>query len=264
MSAIAYHGTPLTPNDLLRDVCRDNQGEPLARNFCVSYFRPDQVELVDEIAASYFIDNGAFSAWVQSEKLVEKGKPPIIFDRAYWEAYYEFVEAWLARRCSWFVIPDVINAGTQEQDALIRECPAELLPFGWPVWHTDEPISRLLALIDRFSRVCIGATGDHRVIPSPAFCTRIDEVWDAIILHFGATPDVHMFRSLELLKPQYRWPFKRHDSTNVARNHNRLTKYGPQKIWAMREWMATIEAQAVRRPEIWIPAPKPLVWRGAA
>jgi hypothetical protein len=28
------------------------------------------------------------------------------------------------------VIPDVIDAGTQEQDALIRECPAELLPFG--------------------------------------------------------------------------------------------------------------------------------------
>jgi hypothetical protein len=63
---IAYRGTPLTPNDLLHQLA--------GRHFCVSYFRPDQIAVVDDAAQSLMIDNGAFSAW-------QKG---IVLDREYW------------------------------------------------------------------------------------------------------------------------------------------------------------------------------------
>src|SRR5579863_24757 len=98
--AEAFHGTPITSAN---DVVLNALG---ARHYCVSYYRPEQMEIVSKIARRVMIDNGAFSAW----------KKRLILDQAYWGRYYEFVATWLPR-CppgSFFVIPDVIDAGTQE------------------------------------------------------------------------------------------------------------------------------------------------------
>ena len=211
----AHHGTPITPRPILESL----EG----RHFCVSFYRADQVETVARIAASWFIDCGAFSAWKQG----------LVLDAAYWGAYYEFVRYWLSRGCGWFVIPDVINAGSQLQDALLRECPADLKPFGAPVWHMDEPISRLLALVDEFSRVCIGSTAEYAVIGSPSWRERMDGVWNALTAHPN-TAEIHMLRGLQCELPTFDYPFDSVDSTHLARNHNRLNR--EHKLWAVKQF----------------------------
>jgi hypothetical protein len=214
----AHHGTPITPLAVLELLS--------GRNFCVSFYRPDQVEIVARIAASWFIDCGAFSAWKQG----------LVLDAAYWALYYEFVRHWLARGCGWFVIPDVINAGSQLQDALLRECPADLKPFGAPVWHMDEPISRLLTLADEFARVCIGSTAEYAVVGSPAWRERMDEAWDALRARQGPRPRIHMLRGLQCELPSYDYPFDSVDSTHMGRNHNRLNRFGDDKPWAVKQF----------------------------
>lgn len=233
----AIHGTPISPNWLIEEICREAE-----RAFCVSYFRPDQVELVVRLAALVMFDNGAFSAW-------RKG---IILDAAYWRDFFDFIARWLPPSApgSWFVIPDVIDAGTQEQEALIRECPADLLPFGAPVWHMDEPISRLLALIDRFDRVCIGSTAEYRTIGSVAWRRRMDEAWGEIDQTFGAVPELHMLRGMQCLLPGYGYPFSTVDSTDLGRNHNRLKKrFGADRhAWALKAKADRWDALAAGRP----------------
>jgi hypothetical protein len=235
--ADAYHGLPITPNAVLEMLGR--------RCYCVSYFRPDQIALAASIALRVMIDNGAFSAW----------KKGLILDAAYWAAFWEFVTTWLPR-CppgSSFVIPDVIDAGTQEQDALIRECPAELLPFAWPVWHMDEPISRLLALAERFGRACIGSTAEFVVVGSPAWRRRMDEAFDAELATFGKLPENHMLRGLQCFRPEFDYPFARADSADIGRNHNRQKRHGPRYLWAVEQRINRWDALAARCPTTWVP-----------
>lgn len=54
-----YHGTPLTPRAALLDVCT-------GRAMCVSFYRPDDVDAVEEISPAIMYDNGAFSFWQQA------------------------------------------------------------------------------------------------------------------------------------------------------------------------------------------------------
>lgn len=57
LAKAAYHGTPITPNAVLQALG--------FRDYCVSYYRPDQVEWIDANARSWFADNGIFSAWMK-------------------------------------------------------------------------------------------------------------------------------------------------------------------------------------------------------
>lgn len=189
---IHYHGTPLTPIEALYSLA--------GRNFFVSHARPDDIRRVAAIASSFALDNGAFSK----------------FKRGYatdWKAYYAFCEEWFFPG-TWAVIPDVIDAGTQEQDALIREW-----PFGHrgaPVWHMDEPIHRLVRLTEEWPRVCIGSTAEYWVVMSEAWQRRMDEAWIELNKHHRFTPNIHMLRGMQLSGE--RWPFASVDSTDVARN----------------------------------------------
>ena len=56
---VIYHGTPLTPRAALMDICA-------GRAMCVSFYRPDDVEEVEEISPAIMYDNGAFSFWQQA------------------------------------------------------------------------------------------------------------------------------------------------------------------------------------------------------
>lgn len=190
-----YHGTPITPQSVLLSTA--------GACYCVSHIRPDNVRTAHAIGQSVMLDNGAFSKW-------KSGK------ETDWTAYYAWCDEWLDYPTTWAVIPDVINAGTQEQDALLREWPHG--QKGAPVWHMDEPIARLLDLCDKWQRVCIGSTAEFATVLSPAWCFKMDEAFNAISARHKRLPWVHMLRGMQLAGKH--WPFASVDSTDVAQNHH--------------------------------------------
>jgi hypothetical protein len=190
-----YHGTPLSPVAVLYELA--------GRNFCVSHARPDDVRRVHDIGQSVMLDNGAFSAWKRGHKTD-------------WNGYYDWCDRWLDYPTTWAVIPDVIDAGTQEQDALLREWPHG--DRGAPVWHMDEPISRMLRLCDEWPLVCVGSTAEFRKVLSPEWTRRMDEMWNEIAKRHKRLPRLHMLRGMQLSGRQ--WPFYSVDSTDIAQNHH--------------------------------------------
>ena len=196
---IKYHGTPINPVSVLHQLA--------GNHFCVSFFRPDQIVWCDAHGQSLMLDNGAFSAWKSGVNLGDD----------HWAKYYAWADRWLDRPTTWAVIPDVIDAGSQEQDALIRQWPHG--DRGAPVWHMDEPLSRLVRLTTEWPRVCIGSTADYAVVGSAAWDARMDQAWEAIMQAHRRTPNVHMLRGMQAVR--WRWPFASVDSTDIARNHNR-------------------------------------------
>ena len=201
-----FHGTPITPISALYEL----QG----RCFCVSHAAPGDVARVHAIGQSVMLDNGAFSAWKHGHK-------------PNWPKFYAWCNRWLDHPTTWAIPPDVIDAPSQEQDALLTDWPHGKRQAA-PVWHMDEPIYRLLRLIDDgWSRVCIGSTADYAVVLSNAWQRRMDDTWDQIASTFGRTPPVHMLRGMQC--SGMRWPFASVDSTDVAQNHHLLHK-SPRQI----------------------------------
>ena len=150
------------------------------------------------------LDNGAYSKW-------KRGKD------TNWDAFYDWCEPWLSFPTTWAIIPDIIDGGSQMQDALLRDW-----PFGHkgaPVWHMDEPINRLLRLVDEWPRVCIGSTAEFAVVMSEAWERRMDECWNRLSAGRRFLPNIHMLRGMQC--SGRRWPFASVDSTDVAQNHNR-------------------------------------------
>ena len=193
---IHYHGTPITPITALYEL--------RGRCFCVSHASPGDVGRCHQIGQSVMLDNGAFSKW-KSGKATD------------WPKFYAWVERWLGYPSTWAVVPDVIDGGSQLQDALLREW-----PFGHkgaPVWHMDEPLNRLLRLVDEWPLVCIGSTAEYAVVLSELWVRRIDECWDALACGRRFLPRLHMLRGMQLSGE--RWPFYSVDSTDIAQNHHR-------------------------------------------
>lgn len=217
---IHYHGTPITPVAALYELS--------GRHFCVSHARPDDVRRVHEIAQSVMLDNGAFSAWKRGH----------VVD---WHGYYHWADQWLDYPTTWAVIPDVIDAGTQEQDALLREWPHG--DRGAPVWHMDEPTYRLLALCEKWPLVCIGSTAEFRKVLSPEWTARMDAAWNEISRTFGRTPRLHMLRGMQLSGRQ--WPFASVDSTDIAQNHH-LPHRSPRSMADRWDAMQTPANWAIR------------------
>ena len=217
-----FHGTPITPIAALYELA--------GRCFCVSHARPDQVERVHEIGQSVMLDNGAFSKWKRGAATD-------------WPAFYTWCERWLAFPTTWAVIPDVIDGGSQLQDALVREW-----PFGHrgaPVWHMDEPLDRLVRLCGEWPRVCIGSTAEYRKVLSDSWRRRMDECWNAIAKAFRLLPWVHMLRGMQCAG--LHWPFASADSTDIAQNHWRPqnTPRSMAERWDAMQTPGTWEA----RPE---------------
>jgi hypothetical protein len=194
---IHYHGTPITPVAALYEL--------KGRHFCVSHAHPQDVERCHLIGQSVMLDNGAFSKW-------KAGKATD------WSAFYAWCDRWLDYPTTWAVVPDEIDAGAQMQDALLRDWPFG--QRGAPVWHMDESIDRLVRLTETWAKVCIGSTDEYAVVLSEPWVRRMDEAWNAIARAHRRLPWVHMLRGMQL--SGRRWPFASVDSTDVARNHNRM------------------------------------------
>lgn len=218
---IHFHGTPITPISALYELT--------GRFFCVSHAAPGDVRRVHDIGQGVMLDNGAFSVWKRGHKTD-------------WPKYYEWCDRWLDYPTTWAVPPDVIDAPSQEQDALLNEWPHGKRQAA-PVWHMDEPIYRLCRLVDDgWSRVCIGSTAEYAVVLSEAWERRMDETWDQLALTFSRTPPVHMLRGMQLAGR--RWPFASLDSTDIAQNHH-LPHKGPRQM--ADRW------DAIQCPGKWIP-----------
>lgn len=191
-----YHGTPITPNEALLSLA--------GRCFCVSYGRHDQVVAVHQLGQSVMLDNGAFSRFTRGEA-------------TNWPGYYAFCDRWLDHPTTWAVIPDVIDAPSQEQDGLLNEWPHG--HRGAPVWHLDEPITRLLRLTDEWPRVCLGSSGEYWKVLSDPWRGRMDEAFDEVARRHKRMPWLHMLRGMQL--SGLPWPLASVDSTDIGRNHRR-------------------------------------------
>jgi hypothetical protein len=215
---IHYHGTPISPVEAFLDV--------RGCNFCVSHAAPQDVTRAHQLGQSVMLDNGAFSKW-KSKKETN------------WQAYYEWSDRWLDYPTTWAVIPDEIDAGSQMQDALIREWPHG--ERGAPVWHMDEPIDRLLRLTDDWPRVCVGSTDRYAVVLSDAWKGRMEEAWDEVSKRHRRLPWLHMLRGMQLSGGPY--PFASVDSTDIAQNHHR-PQNSPRKM--------AIKWDALQTPAKWV------------
>lgn len=191
-----YHGTPITPREALLTL--------KGKCFCVSHAAPHQIEIVHHIGQSVMLDNGAFTKHTKGRE-------------TNWVAYYEWCDRWLYYPTTWAVIPDEIDAGSQQQDALIREWPHG--DHGAPVWHSSEPLDRLYRLCDEWPRVCIGSTDEHWQVLGEPWRIRMEEVFEGLTARHRRMPWLHMLRGMQLAEKMY--PFASLDSTDVGRNHNR-------------------------------------------
>lgn len=223
MTAV-YHGTPLTPLAALKSLA--------GRSFCVSFYRPDAIVTVDQIADSVMLDNGAFSFWMAARK---SGAEACEAARD-WSAYYAWAERWLAPN-RWAVVPDAIAMPSQINDALLTDWPLGKSRAA-PVWHMDEPISRLGRLCEQgWERVALGWVAASRAdnkVGSDAYRRRMDEV-SAFL--GNDWPRLHMMRGVAVVRD---YPFRvcgQHQS-GAKRTPLRLARRAGA-IWRRREMVGS-------------------------
>lgn len=204
---IHYHGTPVTP---LTDAARF-----FARRHAMVSFATitrgglDQLPVIAEVAQSFVLDNGAFTAW-------KSGTP--VSD---WQPYYEWADTWLSHPgCEWALIPDVIDGDEAANDALVSEWPHDkgCGAFGVPIWHMHESFDRLVRLCTLWPRVALGSSGEFAQIGTRRWWERMSGAMDAICDERGVP--IAKLHGLRMLDPNIfsQLPFASADSTNVARN----------------------------------------------
>lgn len=214
---IHYHCSDINPHSKLLDLS--------GRHLLVSHAYPRSIEIAHQIAQTVLLDNGAFSVW----------KSGCVAD---WAGYYDWTNQWFNYSTTWAIIPDVINAGDEAQDELVKQWPHG--DRGSPVWHLDEKLDRLLRLVNEWPRVCLGSAGEYDVINSDKWRNRMDIVFNMLHCRFRM-PWIHGLRMQGVVG----YPFGSVDSADIARNNNR-----PQNsIKKMAErWDA-------RQPTLWTTRP---------
>ena len=191
---IHYHGTPITPNRLLFSL--------KGRHFFISFWRTDNIDIVSEIAQSFAIDNGAFSAWT-------KGVKPD------WERYKDFIYKWQNHPgYDWHIIPDIIDGSEMENDKMIESWN---MKRSVPVWHLHESLDRLKNLVNSFDRIALGSSGEYSTIASDGWWEVISKAM-SIICDDNGFPKVRVHGLRMLDNKLRRIPFASADSTNVAQN----------------------------------------------
>lgn len=225
---IIHHGTPMTPRAALLAVCT-------GRAMCVSFYRPDDVEAVEQIAPFIMYDHGGFSFWMQAMRAGQE------WDQEsrdqWWRAYYEWLEPRLFVPGRWAVIPDSPAAPSQLNDALLGEWPFG--QKGAPLWHMDGTLERLGRLCERYARVCLGWIGDPKKEPvgCDAYRARMDEV-SAFL--GNRWPPLHMMRGVAVAR-DYPFPQRRLNLARPERVALRLAGRGHAAILDLRSSAAVRE-----------------------
>jgi hypothetical protein len=196
---IHYHGLPITPDTAA--VAAVGGGHAF-----VSFRNPRQLGIAAEVCQSFAVDNGAFSAWKDGSPIQD------------WKPFYEWAaQCKLIPSCDFAVVPDVIDGGEAENDALLAEWP---LPrwFGAPVWHMHESLDRLERLASSWPRVCIGSSAEFSTIGTTAWWGQIARAMRVVCDDDGRP--LCKLHGLRMLNPEVftRLPFASADSTNIGRN----------------------------------------------
>lgn len=203
---IHYHGTPIGGSR--QDAARFLVG----RHALVPYPRRDDMGVVGEVCQSFCFDNGAFSVWKRGEKLDIEG-------------YTRWTEEWHRHPAfDWALIPDVIEGGEADNDALLRDWP-DHLP-GVPVWHMHESVERLARLCRTYRTVALGSSGQWSSPGTAAWWARMAEAMNAVTDSFGRP--IARLHGLRMLDPQVftKLPVSSADSTNAAVNCGSLSRFG--------------------------------------
>ena len=217
---IHYHGGPITPDVAALKAWR-------GRHAFISFAHTDQLNLAAEVCQSFALDNGAFTAWKAAGR-----------NKIDWADYYAFVDKWKNHPGFDFaIIPDVIDGGESENDALLAEWPHGDF-YGVPVWHMNESDARFIRLCNHYPRVAIGSCGEYDVKrPGQAVARLKDLIRHVTDVHGQPVAKLH---GLRMLNPQIftRLPLSSADSTNVARN------IGIDKAWSGAYSPASKETRA--------------------
>lgn len=200
---IHYHGTPITPNKVLIALS--------GHHFFVSFWRPDNIALVSEIASTFALDNGAFSAYTKG----------VVVD---WAEYSDFVSEWTRPNMNFHVVPDVIGGSWRENMKLIESWDA---PRAAPVWHMSEPLEMARELSESFEVLCIGGSVPPYTVNSPEWWSRINALMGVVCVDGRPKCKLHGLRMLDVKLRSI--PFYSADSTNLCRN---LTKKGMSRTTA--------------------------------
>jgi hypothetical protein len=235
---IHYHGLPINPGTAA--VYAINAGHAF-----VSFAHASQLPLAVEVAQSFAIDNGAFSAWRAGEPVTD------------WSGYYEWSADVLRHpHCDFAVIPDVIDGSDTENDDLLAEWPHG--HRGAPVWHMNSSLARLERLAADWPRICLGSAGEYATVGDARWWQRMAEVMDVICDADGFP--LTKLHGLRMLNPEVfgRLPLASADSTNIGRNVGidqawRGTYSPPTKESRAAVMRSRIES--VNAPARWVPQP---------
>jgi hypothetical protein len=205
VGVIRYHGTPFTPNT---EAIKFFKG----RHALVSFYRPDQIQLVAEVAESFVIDNGAFSHWRNGGGKISCLK------------YSNFVCKWYQHPgFDWCLIPDVIGGSEKENDLLIEKWEFDKT-ISVPVWHLHESLPRLKTLVKTFPRVAFGSSGKYRSPGTDLWWGRMDQAMRVACDGRGRPlTKLHGLRQLNNTILSH-IPYASADSATVGRNLGNLDK----------------------------------------
>lgn len=211
-----YHGLPIW-GDGVMEIATRNSGA------FVSHAWPQQAMKALNSAGSVAFDNGAFSAW-------RSGNP--VRD---WTKFYQ----WLMRhyhndKLDFFIIPDVIDGGEEDNDKLIRELPSMFRDKAVPTWHLHESIDRLVSLCEEWPKVCFGSSGQYAVIRTKLWHARMKEAFTEIYIKRGLKTKIHGLRMLDG-RVLGNYPLDTADSTNLACNIPKFEVKYPELTRAIME-----------------------------
>lgn len=214
---IHYHGTPVWG-----DAGNVHRIAVNGAGAFVSYARPDQLAASIKYALSVAIDNGAFSAWKRS----------LVID---WQQFYQWlIPHYHHPKLSFFVIPDVVEGGEADNDALIAKLPLCFRGKAAPVWHLHESLHRLIELCREWPRVCFGSSGEYATIRTQLWHRRMSEAFETIYCKHNFSTQIHGLRMLDG-RVLGNYPLATADSTNLACNVPKFEVKYPGLTRAIRE-----------------------------
>lgn len=204
---IHYHGTPLSGDGV------QTVQVLTGRHAFVSFVSPRDLARAIEVCQSLALDNGAFTSWKNGHPIKD------------WTPFYSWCQAaFRYPNVDWACVPDIIDGGESDNDALISEWPFGK-DRGVPVWHLHESLDRLAKLAADWPRVALGSSGRFASVGTPDWWARIDDAL-CIVCDYEGYPRVRL-HGLRMLNPKIftQIPLASADSTNVGRN------MGIDKAW---------------------------------
>jgi hypothetical protein len=228
---IHYHGAPCTPNSAALELYS-------GRHACVSFAHPEQLPLIAEVAQSFILDNGAFSAWKSGGEMDVSG-------------FADWGREWVRHPgFDWLLIPDVIDGSEHDNEAMMAtwfKVAPDLWKVSVPVWHLHESLDRLAYMAAAWPRIALGSSGEYAQTETPRWWSRMAEAMGAVCDERGRPKcRLHGLRMLSNTIISH-IPLASADSTNVAVNIGIDSRWGGSYQPASKGVRALVLADRIER-----------------